>query len=741
MASGTFNLTKSSGTSYIVGKIVWSASANNSGNYSLCDADLYVRKDNDNTTLTEPTSGTWNYELVFGGKKLSGSVSKSVLTSWVKIASITDYKISHDNDGSKTVSISGSVTAPSGTSFAGKVTSKSGKVDLDNIPRASTITSASDVTIGNKCGIKWTPAAASFRYKIKFSMGNWSYTTGAIHPNKTTAYTYSGYTIPLACADQYASGWASGEMKATLYTYSDSACTTRVGTTSEKEFTVSLPGASIITSASDTTLGNNLSIKFTPKNSSYRYKVKLTIGDTAYSYTSDPISPGTTSAYTYGVKLGIGTIAPYVTSKTGTMTATLITYRDSGCTKVVGSADTETFTVTVPDSAETKPTVTMALSAVNGSLPSQFDGLYIQGKSRVKADFTSAKLKYKATIDSRVMNVDGKNYSDPWKSDLLSTTGEKTVTGTLIDSRKHKGTDSKKITVIPYGVPLLKPITAKGKIVCARCDENGKLKGSGTHLRVEMKRIYYPVIDSDKVQRNFCEIQYRWKDTTADDFSKWETLLAKEKTTNTVQETLDGVVDDIKKSYDVEFRAIDDVGGTSPLVSFNIPTDEVTLHLDKGGKRVSVGKWSEPKHDVNGNEIPHFELEEDWEFYMKGTAVADFVEDIGDLSVKGDGYDGNWRYKLWNSGTYQMYGQFDITPSSNTALGAGYFSNQIIIQTPFAPISAVITGTALKYCTLCNGVIPVAGEPNIAFRLMRFVGEIDTTDTIDVRLQIQGRWK
>jgi hypothetical protein len=59
------------------------------------------------------------------------------------------------------------------------------------IPRASTISSAGNVTLGKACSVKWTPQAKSFRYKIKFALGEWSYTTGAIHPDTSSAYTNS----------------------------------------------------------------------------------------------------------------------------------------------------------------------------------------------------------------------------------------------------------------------------------------------------------------------------------------------------------------------------------------------------------------------------------------------------------------------------------------------------------------------------------------------------------------------
>ena len=501
---------------------------------------------------------------------------------------------------------------------------------LTTIARASTISSAPNVTIGNKCSIKWTPASASFRYKIKFSMGNWSYLTGAIHPNQTSDYTYSGYTIPLSCADQYASGWSSGTMTATLYTYSDSECTKNVGSSSSKNFTASLPGASTITSAPDTILGNNLTVKFTPNNSSYRYKVKLTISGTNYSYPINDadgvIAPGNTAEYTHSIKLGIADIAPYVKTKTGTMAVTLTTYRDSNCTKLVGSANKKELKITVPDSSTTRPTVDMTLTAVNSGLSPTFDGLYIQDKSRVKADLPSEndEAKYKATVKSSVMTVDGKNYSSPWQSDILHTAGEKTITGTVTDSRNHVGTDEETITVIPYSVPLLKPVDGKVKIVCERCDGAGKLSASGQKLWVEMRMAYSPVI-ANGVQKNFCRIQYRWKTTDAseDQFNDWQTLGTT--STDTVQKIVPNISLETKKSYDVEFRAVDDITSEPQVIYFNIPTDNITFHLGKGGKRVAVGKWSEPKYDENDREIPHFEVPEGWTTYLRGPVCGNVI--------------------------------------------------------------------------------------------------------------------
>ena len=242
MASGTITLNKSaltSGGGYIIGKIVWSSVKNDSGNYSTVTAKLYCKKGHDSMTLTTATSGTWRYELYIGNLPISGSTTSgvSILTDWVKIAE-SSYKINHESNGKQSLVIGGSVTAPTGTSYAGKVTSGEKIVNLGTIPRASSITSVTGLTIGSRCNMKWTPLSSSFGYKIKYALGDWSETTGAIAPGGTSATTYS-YVIPYATAKQLPDS-KTGTMTVTLYSYSDKACTKLIGSAS-KNVTVTVP--------------------------------------------------------------------------------------------------------------------------------------------------------------------------------------------------------------------------------------------------------------------------------------------------------------------------------------------------------------------------------------------------------------------------------------------------------------------------------------------------------------------
>lgn len=335
-------------------------------------------------------------------------------------------------------------------------------VTLPMIASASAITAAGNVTLGNACSVTWTPQAASFRYKLKFSIGDWSYTTGVIHPNRTSSYTYTEYAIPIDVASR-------------------------------------------------------------------------------------------------------------VPTKTGTMTATLYAYTDSGATVQIGSPTTRTFTVIVPDNSSTKPTVTMTLAPVS-TLPSGFSDLYIQGQTKVKATL-SATGKYGAAIDTYSMKVDGVSYGSgaAYTSSYLTEIGSRTVYGYATDKRTHTGETQKTINVIAYSKPKLENVSA------FRCDQNGNASDTGTYLKIRAKRQYSPVL-SGGVQKNFCRIEYQYR-KEGGSWSSWEVILAANSLNGdevTTGALLNGNLA-ATSNYIVQIRAIDDVGNAA-TVSVDVPSDKVYSH-------------------------------------------------------------------------------------------------------------------------------------------------------------------
>lgn len=622
-----------------------------------------------------------------------------------------EVTLNHDSEGKKSFS----VELEAAIYYSAVNCYGSDQFTLNNIPRASELTSAASVVLGNKCSVKWTPKAAAFRYKLKFSLGDWSHTTGAIHPNQTSAYTYTGYNIPLDVAKQI------------------------------------------------------------------------------------------------------------VGANAGTMTVKLYTYSDSGASAQVGSTDSKTFTVTVPETSDTQPSVNMTLSP-DSSLSSTFTGLYIQGKTKVKAEL-SAIGKYDATIKSYSMKVDGVTYDsgDNFTSDYLANAGEITVYGYAKDSRGFTGSTSKKITVIGYSKPQILDAVA------SRCDENGQPDDSGTYLKIKAKRSYSPV-NSDGVQKNFCKIRYRYKLESADAYSDWVTILPRDSLDSDQVETgaLLGGVLSLDNTYLVQVGVVDDIG-SSTSTTVPISTERVYMHRDKVRRSLSIGMLIQDDHcveiaeditvrirgplevfahdDMNGNTVDYLKLgskitatsaapvslnkyktpgnyyspnadnsryisdspytdggfsltvrelqntsyirqelfyaRTTWIRHWDGTewsgwwryqttsvpetASADYVVETGT--------NGGWTYKKWKGGTYEMFGTFTVTPSESTQNSSLYRTNNMTIAVPFKISSAYVTGTVVGYYWITNGGI--SGTDKITLRLMSDK-TFSTTAAIEVRLHVVG---
>lgn len=279
---------------------------------------------------------TQKYTITIGSKTYSGTLANYNGSSTVTICSESNILIDHSSDGSKSITIGFVYDDAGSASYTPGDANSSATMILTNIARASIITSASSITLGNACNIKWTPASSSFKYKIKFSLGNWNHTTDFISPAKTSAYTYTGYTISgEVIADTNDStiygelpSSTSGTMKATLYTYNSSD--TQIGSTSSKNFTVTIPSSikpevgEIELNPVNITLSNGTSVnllvqgknKLEVKLSDYKAGAGSTIK--SYSFSGPSLSKTVTTSETSVDVATSGTISSY-----GTLTYTV----------------------------------------------------------------------------------------------------------------------------------------------------------------------------------------------------------------------------------------------------------------------------------------------------------------------------------------------------------------------------------------------------------------------------------
>lgn len=347
----------------------------------------------------------------------------------------------------------------------------------------------------------------------------------------------------------------------------------------------SIPRASTMKFPSTWTLGTTQKFTISRADSSFRHSIEYGFGsgsnkksghvggsDVPFSATSVTFTPG----------LEFCEVIPNAASGTGTFI--LRTYTSSGT--LIGSK-TYNVTYNVPGNDSTKPNFDMTLSPVSGISGEAFQGLYIQGYSKVDAEFSNGEGKYGSTVKSYEMTVEGKNYGSPYTSGYLSNAGQITVTGKATDSRGFTSTAKKTIDVIPYSTPAINVLS------CGRCDDAGDASDSGTSLRILARRSYSKVM-SGGAQKNFCAIRYRYKTVSASSYGAWVTILPKNSTGSDEVDTgviLNGLLA-VSSSYVVEVGVIDDIG-QSASTTITIQTDTVFMHRKAGGSAMGLGKYAE----------------------------------------------------------------------------------------------------------------------------------------------------
>jgi hypothetical protein len=262
---------------------------------------------------------------------------------------------------------------------------------------------------------------------------------------------------------------------------------------------------------------------------------------------------------------------------------------------------TSTKKLTIRETDKTRPSIAMDITLNNGSLSSKFANMYIQGKSRL--DITlSAQGKYGASINSYSASVGGDSYSgSSFTTRTIAKSGDVDVIGYAKDSRGFTGSASKKISVAAYSKPLVIPIGSENAILCYRSDGNGVRIGNSTSVWIKAKRSYYNLSG-----KNGCALHWRRRLITEawnDSVHKWQELIEEGNTFTDEYNGLIGEVFELNKSYAVQIRAVDDIGEYD-IKEFEIPTQDVALHLGAGGKKASFGTYC--------NDLPDYTLYSDW---------------------------------------------------------------------------------------------------------------------------------
>ena len=352
-------------------KIVYSYTQNVDKNQSTVTMTLYVHRDS--------YGPSWNthcnsYIQLDGSSVMSYDGSFNIGASWVKIGSTVSKTVTHNADGTKTITLKGFFDSQGLTSKLDDLT-VSGNVTLKTIPRASSFTlSASTVTAGStNMTVNISRASSSFTHTVQWKLGSHSKSTSSVA-------TSASYTIPESWLDAIPNS-TSGTGTVTVTTYNGS---TKIGSTS-KNFTVK---------ADSDVVPSFTGITFTPVNGDVPEEWGL------YVRTKSKVTAKITGAAgVYG-----STIKSYSISGDGYSGTA-----DSLTTGFLNTAGTVTFTAKVTDSRGRTATKTASITVTDYAPPvlssvtgfrcdsagtEQDDGNYIS----LTADFSGSSLDGKNPI-------------------------------------------------------------------------------------------------------------------------------------------------------------------------------------------------------------------------------------------------------------------------------------------------------------------------------------------------------
>lgn len=395
-----------------------------------------------------------------------------------------------------TYTVSYNVNGGSG-SFASQTKNYGGSFNIHSTkPTPPSPTSAGSYTVTyNANGGSVSPASASAARTTSYAFSAWntaqngsgtSYAAGATYSANASATLYAQYTSSTTTASvSLASnvsrtgynfnGWYTAASGGTRVGGAGSAYTPTGNVTLYAQWTASSATLSSVTSSVD--CGNNLTGSWTSTGSTYKYKLKVTCGNAAETWSS--LTAANASSATVQIPTSWYSMAngPLRDATSATATCTLYTYASDGTTQI-GTTSSKTFTVKVPTSVVPSLGALSAASSSDNAVVSGWGStVFVQGYSKVT--LTQSVSSYNGSRFSSVrysgLGLDSTKTgslasSDP--SSVINSAGTFTYTATVTDTRGRSASKTVSVTFQPYAQPSIAGIAVQ------RCDSDGTVNNS-----------------------------------------------------------------------------------------------------------------------------------------------------------------------------------------------------------------------------------------------------------------------
>jgi hypothetical protein len=596
-------------------RCTWEASQNVGGNYS--DVTLRVYWESTDSYGSTYTSASKSGDATINGNtsgftfsaRLSGRDSKLIKTHTVRV--------SHNSDGSKSISLSANVGIEltlSGT-YYGNI-SVSDTVTLDTIPRESKMTSSASFTAGSDRSITIQRFSSKFRHEVELYVGNrsadtWNHIKQVAFGAGDTSENTSFSTAEKKAIFTEMNGASSKDTMMILQTYNGDDFIGSI----YYYGTVSAPKATTVNSVNGQVGANErdvwidqttIGVGLQRHDSEFDHKVIFTVGSfkkefngvgTGVDWTpttternsiyaqmpNDTSMDGNIEVQTFyqGVQVRSGTdndINFYVRNSNPSMSTSAVTYADTN-------------------------TTTSTLTGSNQQI--------VQGKSTVRVTIGSAPtIRNGATFSNYVITLGGTEKT------LKTTTGyvdigvvnganNQNISVKVVDSRGLSQTVTKAVTMVPYTAPTMTATATRANSF----GETVTLRTKGT-------------ISSVNSKNTLKLLQYRYKEQGATSYIRDWTNIANTKTGTSFTGNNITMTMDVTKLYTVEVK-VSDALTANYVITVDVGAGQPIFYIDKNLRSIGFNDLpvGENEFRVNGRVVFGSNM---WanDDYAEGTAMG-----------------------------------------------------------------------------------------------------------------------
>ena len=639
-----------------------------------------------------PIQNSWNWEMwnqsiaytvTINGTKYTGYIPDYDGYSVVTLKSGTQ-SVTHNADGTKSISFSFSVTDSTGQYYTSGDASASGSMTLTTIPRATTPTfSAKSVTMGSSITITMTPAATTFKHKLRYSWSTLTQqTSGFSAGNDFTAQgtTTATFTPPTTLANYIPNG-TSGTCTVSCYTYDASG--NHIGTV-DTDITLAVP--SYTPSGSIAITGNSLL-------SSTYVQGKSTMGVTITASTS---YGATITGYSSVVDGKTYTGASFTTSALSNGSKSVVcTITDSrGKTAQVTSSSVTVYEYAAPKitsfTLARQSTETTVIATVNGSISS--------------VNSKNAKT-IKVTLNGVTNTITASSYTISGTTTFTNVPTDSTLVGTAAFTDSF--TTVKQDSVLPT-VAVTMDFYKDGKGVAF-----GKVAETSDLLDVAW---------SERIRKNL----------TVDG-----TLSA------TGNATLKGTLGVTGAATVGGSLTVSDIIKTSDSLKVSAPLfGSVVVHRNDKAQGSSIR--FENTNGVLGFIGMTGNPDEGAMRWNASSSTAYLMLDAGNTKdyVVETGGSGAWWYRKWNGGDMEVFGTVSQTP---TSLNNGTNSITATFPVSFVDTSFVVNITPAK-CGLMVSAFGDCNSSNdkthtVNSFILSYKYNYSTAYTVNFNVTVVGKWK